>query len=292
MLDCNIRLAQVDSKLGNIQANLELHLAAIDRAIDAGVDLIVFPELALTGYFLKDQTTEVALRLDDERLAKLRERSTRISIAIGLIERGADERVYNSLAFFEDGEVLHVHRKVHLVTYGMFEDARDVAGGEAFKVVESKLGRFGVLTCEDAWHVDGAYSYFLDGVDAMIVCSASPGRGVSADGPKGLASTHTWSKLLEAHALFFRTWIVFVNRVGCEDGVFFGGGSRIVDPFGSTTKMLGELDPEVLDVELSQSALVRARQQTPLRRDEKPWILWNKLSSFVAPEAREREEPE
>jgi len=169
---------------------------------------------------------------------------------------------------------------VHLVTYGMFEESRDLAPGEDFVVAESKHGRLGFLTCEDAWHVDGAYLYFLDGADAIIICSAGPGRGVT-QGDGELASDRTWRTLQDAHALFFRTWVLYCNRVGWEDGILFAGHSRVVDPSGAPVGEPLGLDPGHLDVEVSQTELDRARTATPLRRDERPWILARALARRV-----------
>jgi len=287
-MDCLIRLAQTDATLGNLGANLETHLAEIERATRDGVDAIVFPELSLTGYFLKDQTAEVALTLDASEIEALRERSQHISIIGGFVERANDGRVYNALALLEDGAVKHVHRKVHLVTYGMFEESRDLAAGDRFDVFESKHGRLGFLICEDLWHIDGAYLYFLDGADAIIVASASPGRGVT-EGP-GLESSETCNKLQDALALFFRTWVLMVNRVGWEDGIVFGGASRAVDPFGAETGAPLGLDPDRLDVRVTSEALDRARIQTPLRRDEKPWILTHALARRMGLGLREQDD--
>jgi predicted amidohydrolase len=290
-MDCRVRLTQIDTTLGDLGANLSAHLTEIERATADGVDLLVFPELSLTGYFLKDQTYEVALAVDAEPLNVLREHSRQVSIVAGFVERGADGRVYNALGLFEDGRLLHVHRKVHLVTYGMFEESRDLAPGEQFVLAESKHGRFGFLTCEDAWHIDGAYLYFLDGADGIVICSAGPGRGVThgeGEPPSGeLNSNQVWRTLQDAMALFFRTWILYCNRVGWEDGIVFAGASRAVDPTGRQVGQALGLDPEHLDVELTQTALDRARISTPLRRDERPWILARALAQRVGlePEA-------
>ncbi|MDA1265482.1 MAG: carbon-nitrogen hydrolase [Planctomycetota bacterium] len=289
-MDCRVRLAQIDTHLGDISANLAVHLEHIDEALKDGIQLLVFPELSLTGYFLKDQTYEVALSADAEALTVLAERSKEISIVAGYVERKTDGRVYNAIALFEDGRIKHIHRKVHLVSYGMFEESRDLAAGEDFHTAFSKYGRIGFLTCEDAWHVDGAYLYFLDGVDAIVICSAGPGRGVT--GTEGeLSSNRTWRTLQDALALFFRSWILYCNRVGWEDGVVFGGHSRVVDPHGAPVDEQLGLDPATLDVSLSRAELDRARIQTPLRRDERPWIfakaLNDRLDTWVGQEEEE-----
>lgn len=275
-----VRLAQQDTTLGNLTANLERHLVEIEAAVEDGVDVLFFPELSLTGYFLKDQTSEVAIPRDHELLQPLLERSKNISIGLGFVELSEDGRVYNAYGFLEDGELKHVHRKVHLVTYGMFEESRDLAPGEGFEVVQSKHGRFGLLLCEDAWHVDGAYLYFLDDVDALVVASAGPGRGVTGESGE-LGSNRVWRTIQDAFALFFRTWVLYCNRVGWEDGVVFGGASRVVDPAGEPLGETLGLDPGRLDVRLDRTALSRARLQTPLRRDERPWILARELMGRI-----------
>jgi len=271
-VDCRIALAQIDPTLGNLPANLDLHLAQADEAVARGVDVLLFPELSLTGYFLKDQVADVASGRDGHELERLAERSRDLSIGVGFVERGRDGRLYNAYAFLEDGELKAVHRKVHLVTYGMFDESRDIAPGERFAPLESKHGRFGVLVCEDMWHISAGYIHFLNGVDAILVPSASPGRGVTeADGE--LRSARVWNTMLEAASLWFQTWIVYVNRVGVEDGITFGGGSRIIDPDGQTVASLDILDPGLTDARLTSEALQRARLATPLRRDEKPWLV-------------------
>jgi predicted amidohydrolase len=156
---------------------------------------------------------------------------------------------------------------------------RDLAAGEDFRVFESKHGRFGFLICEDMWHIDGAYLYFLDGVDAILVPSASPGRGAREADDAGtaeaheLGSTRVWRTLQDAMALYFRTWIAYVGRVGWEDGIVFSGNSRVLGPDGSETCALRTLDRGRLDARLLSADLERTRTHTPLRRDERPWIL-------------------
>lgn len=280
-MDCRVILAQIEPTLGNISANLETHLREIDAAIAARGDLLLFPELSLTGYFLKDQTAEVALELDSPALVELAERSRSISIAAGFVERGRDGRLYNSVAFFEDGEILEVHRKVHLVSYGMFDESRDFASGERFSAFESKHGRFGLLICEDMWHFASSYLHFLSNVDAILVHSSGPGRGV-AEGEDGLRSVRIWNTLQDALSFLFQTWIVYVNRVGSEDGIVFAGGSRIVDPCGRQVAYLEGLDAGRLEARLSSDALRRARISTPLRRDEKPWLIARELAKLQA----------
>lgn len=274
-MDCRITLAQTNPRLGDLHANLAAHVERIEALADS-TDLVVFPELSLTGYFLKDQTFELGLSPESSELARLAELSKDVSICVGFVERSAEGRLYNALAFLEDGALLGIHRKVHLVSYGLFDESRDFAPGESFDVIESKHGRFGPLICEDVWHAPSAYLHFLDHADAMVVASASPARGVEVPSPgeeAGLGSQRVWNTLLTATALFYRTWVVYASRVGWEDGIGFTGGSCVIDPFGEVTERLGALEPGELGARLTSAALHRARNETPLRRDEKPWIL-------------------
>lgn len=280
---CRLTLAQTNPALGAVQRNLEEHVTAIEAALAAGSNLVVFPELSLTGYFLKDQTAELALELDSSELRTLLEHSRRISILVGFVERARDGRIYNSAAFLEDGRVLHVHRKVHLVTYGMFDEEREFAAGDEFRAIDSKLGRMGVLICEDAWHVSSGLQHFLAGVDAILVPSCSPGRGLGG-GSHELSSETTWRTLLDAHALLFQTWVVYANRVGWEDGVFFWGGSRVIDPFGKLVARIEGFEPAQAHAAIDGHALRRARVATPLLRDAKPWLLARGLSRLAGEE--------
>jgi predicted amidohydrolase len=278
-MDCRLVVAQTNPALGDLEKNLEDHLQRIDAATGTA-DLILFPELSLTGYFLRDQVEEVALRPEDAFLRPLLERSKHISIAFGFVERSREGRLYNALGFLEDGRFLGLHRKVHLVSYGLFDEGRDFAAGEQFKLIESRHGRFGPLLCEDMWHMPSAYSYFLADADALLVASASPARGVEAPGP-GLASQRTWNILLQASSLLYRTWVAYSSRVGWEDGIGFGGGSRVLDPHANTRAVLEGLEPGVITATLDAGILRRARSELPLRRDEKPWILATELARHV-----------
>ncbi len=279
-MDCRITLAQTNPRLGDVHKNLDDHIEAITKARGEGSELIVFPELSLTGYFLKDQVFELGLELDSEILSRLLEASKEISVGVGFVERTRSGQLYNAFAFLERGEILGVHRKVHLVSYGMFDEARDFAAGDEFRIVESRLGRFGPLICEDMWHAPSAYIHFLNDADALLVPSASPARGVEADEP-GLGSVRTWNTLLAASAVLYRTWVLYVGRVGWEDGIGFGGASAVFNPFGDQESQLEGLETGSLTTRIDRSSLHRARVKTPLRRDEKPWVLAAALADHV-----------
>ena len=177
-----VRIAQLAPALGDVPTNLERMLSAARDAAANGVDLLVFPELALTGYALRDHVPEVAIPLDSPEMNALREASRGVSIAFGFVEETPDHRFFNSAAYLEHGEIVHVHRKVHLPTYGLFEEGRYFASGESVRAFETRFGRFAMLVCEDVWHLPIPYLAALDGAIALLVLSAGPTRGLDHEG--------------------------------------------------------------------------------------------------------------
>ena len=271
-MDCRVALCQMRPKLGVIDSNLEAHHAWLDKAIAAGAQLAVFPELSLTGYFLRDLTQDIAMRVDDPRIHELVARSSECSMVFGFVEESRDHRFYNSVVFAEDGKILQVHRKVHLPDYGIFEEGRYFAAGNSFTPVDSKYGRFGLFFCEDAWHMSAGWIHFLNGVDALLVPVASPARGIDTEDPE-MSSQKSWRTLADAQALFFQTWVVRCNRVGFEDGTMFWGGSSITSPFGATVAEAHGEEEELLVQHIDSESLKRARIQTPLLRDARPELV-------------------
>ena len=147
-----VALAQIAPKLGDLKANLEKHLDLMARGRTEGAGLVVFPELSLTGYLLKDQTPDVARTLDSPDLKPLLEASGEVDVLVGLVEEGEGHRYYNSAVYLSGGAVVHTHRKLQLPTYGMFDEGRDFAAGHSLRTADVPFGRIGVLICEDVWH--------------------------------------------------------------------------------------------------------------------------------------------
>ena len=164
MQPVRIALAQVAPRLGDLEANLERHAQVIREARAGGAGLIVFPELGLTGYLLQDLAGEVAMPLDDPRLAALAAETAGCSAVVSFVEESADHRLFVAAALLEDGEVRHVQRKTHLPTYGLFDERRFFAAGDAIRAAPSRLGvRVGIAICEDFWHLGTAQVLALDG---------------------------------------------------------------------------------------------------------------------------------
>lgn len=265
-MDFTVALAQIKPKLGCLADNLAIAEAAIEKGIAEGAQLVVFPELALTGYFLKDLVPDVALTLDAPEIQKLKDLSRRISIAIGLVEVTPDYRFFNTALYLEDGEIRHVHRKVYLPTYGLFDEQRYLARGEHFRAFDSRFGRIGILICEDMWHLSAPYILAMDGATSIICLSSSPGRGLSD--AEGLGSAGAWQRLTSTTAMFLNCRVYYCNRVGYEDGINFWGGSEVITPSGDVTVRGAILDEDFVLARVDEGALRRERIFSPMMRDE------------------------
>ena len=273
-MDFTAVLAQIKPKLGCVADNLATIERQIAKAGEAGADLIVFPELALSGYFLKDLVPEVALRIDSPEILHLIELSRGISIAIGFVEESADYNFYNSALYLEDGAIRHLHRKVYLPTYGLFDEQRYLARGEKFRAFDTKLGRFGILICEDMWHLSASYILAMDGATTLICLSSSPARGIDGD---SLGSASAWQKLTSTTALFLNCRVLYCNRVGYEDGVNFWGGSEYIAPSGESVVRGAILEEDLVSARVDEGSLRRERIFSPMMRDENLFVTMQEL---------------
>ena len=274
MSDFTTVLAQIKPKLGCVADNLALIEERIRLAIDDRKDLIVFPELALTGYFLKDLVPEVARRVDSAEIQRLAELSRHISIAVGFVEVTDDYRFFNSVLYLEDGAIRHLHRKVYLPTYGLFDEQRYLARGERFRAFDTRFGRVGMLVCEDMWHLSASYILAMDGATTLICLSSSPGRGIEGD---SLGSASAWQQLTSTTAMFLNCRVLYCNRVGFEDGVNFWGGSEYVAPSGEALARGRILEEDSVSATIDEGALRRERIFSPMLRDENLFVTKQEL---------------
>jgi len=261
-----VAVAQVAPKLGDVAANLAMHQRVVRQAAQAGADLVVFPELSLTGYFLRDLVSEVALPAEGDTVKQLSEDSYRTSVIFGMVEESPRNLLYNSALWLEGGRLSAVHRKAYLPTYGMFDERRYFAAGNRMRCFDTRLGRVGVLICEDAWHLANTVILGADGADLVILMANSPARGVNT---AELASQAVWHHIARNAALLLNVPVIFANRVGFEDGVCFFGSSQVLAPGGATLAQAAQLDEEILWATIDPAATRQARIRTPLARDER-----------------------
>jgi predicted amidohydrolase len=272
----NVGIAQVSPRLGDVTHNVAVYEDGIREARRRGLDLIVFPELSLTGYLLRDLVSAVALRRDAAEVSRLAELSRDIAVVAGIVEEADDCRFYNAALYFEGGALKHVHRKVYLPTYGMFEEQRYFARGNQVRAFDTRFGRIAMLICEDLWHPSTAYLAALDGATVIICPSTSPLRGVSEESPAD-ENARYWELLNSFYAQTFSLFLVYANRVGFEDGIGFWGGSEIVDPFGRRLAKGRYYEADFICAEISQRAARRSRVTAPLLRDEDLDLTINEL---------------
>jgi predicted amidohydrolase len=280
-----IAIAQINPALGDLERNLALHEKSAEEAIARGAHLLVFPELSLTGYFLKDIVSSVALSLTDSLLNRLRELSRRIDLVAGLVEESPEHLFYNAAIYLSRGEIVHVHRKVYLPTYGIFDEQRYLAEGGRIRTFRAGIGRSAILICEDMWHPSTALVASLDGMDVLISPSASPGRGGLEEG-KGFANARAWETINRAYAQLFTCYVLYANRVGYEDGACFWGGSEVIAPSGDPVAKAAYLDEALLMAEIDHDEVRRARMINPLLRDEKLELTMKELERIRREGAR------
>lgn len=286
-----VALAQFTPVLGDVAANVSRATELALEAAAAGAKLVVFPELALTGYFVKDLVGELAHPVTATEFAPLARLSENVAVVAGFIEAGPRQAIYNAAALWHGGAARSVHRKIYLPTYGLFDEARHVARGRQLRAYDSPLGRLGLLICEDIWHPSTVYVIAQDGAELLIVISASPTRMEA--GTAGSRTTAIWSELLRTHALLSGVHVVFVNRVGFEDGVSFWGGSRVIAPDGTVLVQAPYFDESLTIGEVDRREVLRERMRSHHVWDEDPDLtlraLQDALSRRRATETRDEE---
>ncbi len=283
-----IALAQLAPRLGRLDENLAIHREVLARARADGADLVVFPELGLTGYQLQDLSAEVAMRLDDPRLSALAAGTDGCSAVVSFVEEAPDHRLYIAAALLEDGAIRHVHRKVYLPTYGLFDERRFFAAGQILRATPSRLGTpVGLAVCEDFWHLTVPLLLALDGAQVLVNVSSSPGRDVAAVNEVGLGTATSWRTLMRTYAMLTTSFVVFCNRVGVDESVTFWGGSEVIGPDGEPVFQAPLHDEGVFVAEIDLADLRRERIVLPVLRDERPEMVRRQLERILRERAGE-----
>lgn len=270
-----VGLAQIAPVLGDRERNLARHREWVQQAVDTGVELLVFPELSLTGYFLKDLVVDSAITLDGAAMKELLALSAALDVVVGAVIEEPDHRFFNASLYLSRGQLVHVHRKVYLPTYGMFDEQRYLASGDRFRGFQTSHGRVGILVCEDIWHLSSAYILSLEGVEMIICPSSSPGRGITTD--ERLGTAESYNLLCRTYAQFLTTFFLYCNRVGYEDGANFWGGSMVIGPNGDIIAQEEDADEALVVANLDLGDVRRERLASPLLRDERVELTINEM---------------
>lgn len=276
-----LALVQLNTALGDIQHNLQAHLEWIEQAKGQGADVVMFPELSLTGYMLQDLATTVACRpdADDPIFGPLIKASHDVDLVVGFVETDERFRPHIAAAYLSRGEVLHVHRKTYLPTYGLFDEGRFFASGDQVRAFDTRFGRAGILICEEFWHVSPPYLLWMDGAELLLLVSASPMRDIASGDTFG---TVKWvERINQAYASLFTTYVAHTVRVGFEDGITFGGRATVFDPSGQLVARGPDLEEGLTVVEIDTEETQRTRSHLPLLRDERLSLFHQELSRLI-----------
>lgn len=285
----NVTIAQFRPTKGDPEGTLDAVIAALVEAVrsDPAADLVVFPETALTGYFLEGGVREAA-RSADQVFSALVERygdAPAVDVALGFYELDAGH-VYNAAMYARLGpepRLVHVQRKVFLPTYGVFQEERFVESGAGIRAFDSSSGRVAMLICEDAFHSISATLAVLDGAELILVLSASPARG-AAPGTGLPGNVARWDLLGSGIAAEHGVHVVVSQLVGFEGGKGFAGGSAAYTPRGERIVGGPLWDEALLTVALDPEQIVDARTEEPLFADlQRSWtrLLVNSPGSGV-----------
>jgi NAD+ synthetase len=271
-----LALAQFQPRKGDYSGNLARigELLAQAVALDPRPQLVCFPEAALSGYFLEGGVREVAVTAG--RLAADLHRTygdrPPVDVCVGFYEVWRN-KLYNSALYVSLGETMplvrHVHRKVFLPTYGLFDEERFVERGRDFRAFDTPWGRAAILVCEDAWHSLSGTIVALDGAQVVIVPSAPPARGAwpKTDEVPGPASVSRWERLTRDMADEHGIYIALANLVGSEAGKQFPGCAMLAGPKGDVRARGPLWEEAIVTATIDLADVTRARADMPLIAD-------------------------
>lgn len=284
-MEFRVALVQLAPRLGELEANFELVGDRLREAAAQGANLAVFPELALTGYLLQDLVPEVAMRADDPRLAAIGAETPGVLVAVGFVEETRAHRYCNSVALLRGGELIGLHRKVYLPTYGLFDEGRFTRAGHQIRTTEvgEPLHRVGLSVCEDFWHPFVPMLQSQDGALLLVNVAAGPARAPGSSA--GMAAIAGWHKMQETYALLGTVAIAFCNRVGNEEGLTFWGGSRLLGPDGSILAQAPLYEEALVMGVLETDDLRMQRYNLPLVADERLELVRREIDRIIAERA-------
>lgn len=257
------------------------NLARLEQALsELGGDpdppaLVILPEAALTGYFVEGGVRELA-RSAEELFADLQDCHRRsgaapLDIVLGFYEE-FETRLYNAAMVARLGGpeagIRHVHRKIFLPTYGVFDEERFVDPGREVRAVDLGWGRCAALVCEDAWHSLVPTLAALDGAQLIVVVSASPARGLApGEGQARPTSVRRWDRIAQQVAGEHGVYVVLAQLAGFEGGKALAGGSVVVGPGGDILAGAPLFDEATLRLRLDLGEIARVRAGSPMLSD-------------------------
>ncbi|HEV2261244.1 MAG TPA: nitrilase-related carbon-nitrogen hydrolase [Candidatus Rubrimentiphilum sp.] len=269
----NVAIVQTKPRKGRYRENLHDLRGVFAQLATQPTDLIVLPEAALTGYFLEGGVYELALDArafaDDLTAAWLDAAGDRhVDIVCGFYEN-SQGTYYNSAIYLEirdrQAHIKHVHRKMFLPTYGVFDEERFLSRGHRLQTFATRFGQMAMLICEDVWHAIVPTLAAVKGARMLIVPSAAPGRGIE-DGTE-LGSLARWREILHSTAAEHGVFLIYAGLAGFEGGKGMTGSSRIIDPWGRTVVEANLLGAQIIRATIDPREIDLARATLPLLGD-------------------------
>ncbi len=263
-----VGLVQFKPRKADVAANLERIVASVDASARKH-DVLVFPEASLSGYFLEGGVQEVALAASDlaERLGEPPPGSP--DVVIGFYERWRG-RLYNAAAYFQPAghrfQTVHVHRKLFLPTYGVFDEDRFVEAGTELRAFDTRFGRMGLLVCEDAWHSLTGSILAVSGAELVLIVSATPLRGMEPSNGRP-TNLERWESIIRVMAMEHGVHVGVSHLVGSEGGKLFAGDSLMVSPTGEVVVRAEIFEEGVTEVVVDPFEVARTRSESPLLAD-------------------------
>ncbi len=263
MHNIRIGIAQINSTVGDLTGNTKKIVGSIDQAKSLGVDLVTFPELAITGYPPEDLLLKPQfIKQNRESLNKIIDHSSGIVVVVGFVDNDSD--IYNAAAILYDKKLVGVYHKFYLPNYGVFDENRYFQAGEECPVFIVYGIGIGVNICEDMWYEAGpALVQTYAGAAVLINISASPyhaGKGLFRE------------RMLATRASDSAAIVVHNNLVGGQDELIFDGNSLIINEKGEIVVRGKQFEEDFLAVDLDMEAVFRSQLRDPRRRKETRWV--------------------
>jgi predicted amidohydrolase len=272
-----LALAQIDCVLGDTDENLHRAKEVVAKARDRDADLTVFPELSLSGYALGELGDDVAIEAQSKPIMSLAEEAGEMAVVVGFCEEGRGFHTYNSVAYLEGGSLLHLHRKLYLPNYRIYEERKHYNPGQSMRAFDTRLGRMAMLICNDAWQPFLPFIAVQDGAQMLII----PADSGSYPYPELLDTKDYWRDITRFYARMLESYVVFVNRVGKQDELVFWGYSHVVDPWGTVVAEGPGHEEALITVDIDLGDVRRRRREVPLVKEARLALLARELNRLA-----------
>lgn len=289
-----VTICQTEPKLLDIHANLEDIIQKIKKWRDHGSELVIFPELALTGYFVGPSYHEVALRLDSPEIKKLVKATKDTGVVVGFIEESHSMNFYNAALVAVDGEIKYCYRKLNLPNYGVFEEKKYFSGGKHIPVFRLDEFNIAVFICNDLWHPSLPYLGITQKADIFVTIFNSSQGSMGNE----FSNIESWSVINTFYSRIFGIYNICANRVGDEglqkrreedrgheneypDTFRFWGGSEIINPFGQRIAQACLYEQDEIYAEIDKDMLRKKKILLPYLRNDDPYFTQRELTRIL-----------